>query len=135
MKEAIPIPHAKGGAYQSPSLSAYSNGVYSSPQLFAFAKGAGVFGEAGPEAIMPLRRGPDGRLGVSAHGGSSAGFGSVVVNNYGDNRVQQRQQTETAPDGSEIKRLIIDVVADNVASGGQIGMAGKARYGWQDVTG
>lgn len=63
--------NAKGGVYDSPSLSAYSGGVYSSPQLFAFAKGAGVFGEAGPEAIMPLKRGPDGTLGVQAGGGNS----------------------------------------------------------------
>lgn len=63
--------NAKGGVYDSPSLSAYSGGVYSSPQLFAFAKGAGVFGEAGPEAIMPLKRGPDGVLGVQAGGGNS----------------------------------------------------------------
>jgi len=61
--------NAKGGVYSSPSLSAYSGGVYSSPQLFAFAKGAGVFAEAGPEAIMPLKRGPDGSLGVQAEGG------------------------------------------------------------------
>ncbi|WP_312804201.1 phage tail tape measure protein [Atlantibacter hermannii] len=60
--------NAKGGVYDSPSLSAYSNGVYNSPQLFAFAKGAGVFGEAGPEAIMPLTRAADGSLGVRAVG-------------------------------------------------------------------
>ncbi|WP_241650471.1 hypothetical protein, partial [Rosenbergiella collisarenosi] len=41
--------NAKGGVYDSPSLSSYSNQVYTSPKLFAFAKGAGVFGEAGPE--------------------------------------------------------------------------------------
>ncbi|MGZ0025558.1 phage tail tape measure protein [Stenotrophomonas sp. S4] len=73
--------NADGGVYSSPSLSAYSGGVYSSPQLFAFAKGAGVFGEAGPEAIMPLQRGPDGRLGVAAHGsgrGDDRG-GDVIV--------------------------------------------------------
>ncbi|WP_449507579.1 phage tail tape measure protein, partial [Enterobacter hormaechei] len=46
--------NAKGNVYDSPSLSAYSNGVFQTPQLFAFAKGAGIFGEAGPEAIMPL---------------------------------------------------------------------------------
>ncbi len=63
--------NAKGGVYDSPGLSAYSGGVYSSPQFFAFAKGAGVFGEAGPEAIMPLKRGPDGTLGVQAGGGNS----------------------------------------------------------------
>lgn len=61
--------NAKGGVYDSPSLSSFSGGVYSSPQFFAFAKGAGVFAEAGPEAIMPLKRGPDGSLGVQAGGG------------------------------------------------------------------
>jgi hypothetical protein len=54
------------GVYDSPSLSAYSNGVYSTPKTFAFAKGAGIFGEAGPEAIMPLTRAADGSLGVRA---------------------------------------------------------------------
>lgn len=61
--------NAKGGVYDSPSLSSFSGGVYNSPQLFAFAKGAGVFGEAGPEAIMPLTRSSDGSLGVRAVGG------------------------------------------------------------------
>ncbi|WP_440863207.1 phage tail tape measure protein [Symbiopectobacterium purcellii] len=60
------VPNAKGGVYDSPSLSAYSGGVYSTPQLFAFAKGAGVFAEAGPEAIMPLTRAANGSLGVRA---------------------------------------------------------------------
>lgn len=60
------VTNAKGNVYSSPSLSAYSNGVYDTPQVFAFAKGAGVFGEAGPEAIMPLKRAPDGSLGVRA---------------------------------------------------------------------
>lgn len=63
--------NALGGVYDSPSLSAYSGGVYSTPQYFAFAKGAGVFGEAGPEAIMPLTRGADGSLGVRAIGRQS----------------------------------------------------------------
>lgn len=58
--------NAKGGVYSSRSLSSYSNGIYDSPQFFEFAKGAGVFGEAGAEAIMPLKRGPDGSLGVRA---------------------------------------------------------------------
>ncbi|MGR7782783.1 phage tail tape measure protein [Klebsiella aerogenes] len=61
--------YAKGDVFDSPSLSAYSNQVYDSPQFFAFAKGAGVFGEAGPEAIMPLARAGNGSLGVRAIGG------------------------------------------------------------------
>ncbi|WP_314154658.1 phage tail tape measure protein [Rouxiella badensis] len=67
--------NAHGGVYDSPSLSAYSGGVYNSPTMFAFAKGAGVFGEAGPEAIMPLTRSTDGSLGVRAIGGGSQGAG------------------------------------------------------------
>ncbi|MEH0867291.1 phage tail tape measure protein [Phytobacter diazotrophicus] len=67
---SVPTPHleplALGGVFDSPSLSAYSNGVYSTPKTFAFAKGAGIFGEAGPEAIMPLTRASDGSLGVRA---------------------------------------------------------------------
>ncbi|MBA6092767.1 phage tail tape measure protein [Pseudomonas monteilii] len=72
------IPNAKGGVYDSPSLSAFSGGVYDSPQMFAFAKGAGIFAEAGPEAILPLHRGPDGSLGVMAAGaGGDGGTASI----------------------------------------------------------
>lgn len=57
---------AKGGVLNSPGLSAYSGQIVSSPTVFPFARGVGLMGEAGPEAIMPLKRGPDGKLGVSA---------------------------------------------------------------------
>ncbi|WP_236316569.1 phage tail tape measure protein [Enterobacter hormaechei] len=61
--------NAKGDVYNSPSLSAFSNGIVRNPTMFAFAKGgAGIMGEAGPEAIMPLTRAPDGSLGVRAVG-------------------------------------------------------------------
>jgi hypothetical protein len=50
----------------------FTNSIVSSPTLFKFADGGamrtGLMGEAGPEAIMPLKRGPDGRLGVDASG-------------------------------------------------------------------
>ncbi len=61
--------NALGGVYTSSSLSAYSGQVVDRPTYFAFAKGAGVMGEAGPEAILPLKRGSDGKLGVVAAGG------------------------------------------------------------------
>lgn len=69
--EGAMVANAKGGVYSSASLSSYSGGVYNTPQTFAFAKGAGIFAEAGPEAIMPLTRAADGSLGVRAVGGSS----------------------------------------------------------------
>ncbi|WP_372623815.1 phage tail tape measure protein [Falsiroseomonas sp.] len=52
-------------------------GVVDRPVLFPFARGGGLMGEAGPEAIMPLRRTRDGRLGVEANGGGAV---SVTVN-------------------------------------------------------
>ncbi|MCW1932609.1 hypothetical protein [Pararhodobacter zhoushanensis] len=65
--------NANGNVFSgSPSLSAYSGQVVSRPTMFAFAKGAGVMGEAGPEAILPLRRGSDGKLGVASGGDGGA---------------------------------------------------------------
>ncbi|MDH2322897.1 phage tail tape measure protein [Providencia rettgeri] len=69
---AAPTPNAKGGTYNSPGLSAYSNTIVKSPTLFPFAKGGapkmGLMGEAGAEAIMPLTRARDGSLGVRVIG-------------------------------------------------------------------
>lgn len=82
--------NADGGVYQSADLSRYSGSVVNRPTFFAFAKGAGVMGEAGPEAILPLRRGADGKLGVVADMGRSgmAMFApqyNIVINNDGTN--------------------------------------------------
>ncbi|ECG1137062.1 phage tail tape measure protein, partial [Salmonella enterica subsp. enterica] len=72
--------NAKGGAYASASLSAYSNSIVRSPTYFAFAKGAGLMGEAGPEAIMPLTRSADGSLGVRMVGAQPASGGNGDIN-------------------------------------------------------
>ena len=70
------LPFANGGVFAQNGVVPFARGgVVSKPTLFPFANGVGLMGEAGPEAIMPLRRGPSGRLGVEATGGSS-----VVVN-------------------------------------------------------
>lgn len=96
-REAIPLTfNAKGNVYDSPSLSAYSNGVFNSPQVFAFAKGAGVFGEAGPEAIMPLARTSNGDLGVQVAGGKG-GAPTINVNVYGIEGGADVNVNETAP--------------------------------------
>lgn len=70
--------NAKGGVYDSTDLSKFSNSIVSSPTMFAFAKGAGLMGEAGPEAIMPLTRASDGSLGVRALG--AVGGGGTMFN-------------------------------------------------------
>jgi phage-related minor tail protein len=53
-------------------------GVIGTPGYFPIASGVGLAGEAGPEAILPLSRGPDGQLGVAAGGG--AGAPRVTIN-------------------------------------------------------
>lgn len=65
------LPSAKGNVFSGPGISAYSNSVVSRPTVFPFASGAGLMGEAGPEAIMPLTRTAGGKLGVSAETGST----------------------------------------------------------------
>lgn len=79
--------NAKGNAFGSNGVQAFANGgtftnsVVSKPTAFAFGKGGanlGIMGEAGPEAIMPLKRGPDGSLGVQMH--NSGGTGQQISN-------------------------------------------------------
>ena len=73
-----PLYSANGNAFWGGNVIPFANGgVVSSPTMFPMARGMGVMGEAGPEAIMPLQRGADGKLGVRAGGGGQAG---VVIN-------------------------------------------------------
>lgn len=70
---------AQGAAFESGGgLTRFAGGgIVRSPTVFRFAGGAGLMGEAGPEAIMPLKRLPSGQLGVAAAGGGGM---SVVMN-------------------------------------------------------
>ena len=75
--------YAMGGAFAKNNIVPYAmGGVVSKPTLFKFAAGGtmrtGLMGEAGPEAIMPLSRGPNGKLGVASSGGG--GTTNVTVN-------------------------------------------------------
>ncbi len=107
--------NAKGGAYASASLSAYSNSIVRSPTYFAFAKGAGLMGEAGPEAIMPLTRSADGSLGVRVTGAqtSPAGSGEIHITQHftisgnGDAALKQAMEEAAARgarDGAKLAR-------------------------------
>ncbi|WP_425087767.1 phage tail tape measure protein [Stappia sp.] len=95
--------YANGGAFdQTGEITAFAKGgVVDRATVFPFAKGIGLMGEAGPEAIMPLKRGPDGRLGVSgpAPAANSNGGGQSVV-------VNQTFQISGAVSSEEIKAAI-----------------------------
>lgn len=64
------LPFAKGGVIDAGQVRRFAaGGVVTGPTTFPMRGGTGLMGEAGPEAIMPLTRGPDGRLGVTGGGG------------------------------------------------------------------
>ena len=70
------LPFAKGGVLQNGQVTPFAyGGVVNKPTLFPMANGMGLMGEAGPEGILPLRRGRSGRLGVEA-----SGSGATTVN-------------------------------------------------------
>ena len=89
------MPFANGGAFSGGRVTPFaSGGVVSSPVTFPMRGGTGLMGEAGPEAIMPLARGPDGKLGVRGGGGGSV---SVVMNiSTPDAQSFQRSQGQIA---------------------------------------
>lgn len=103
---------AKGGSF--------TNGIVDSPTLFKFAKGTGMMGEAGPEAIMPLKRGANGSLGVQVVGandnrGASAAPVININNSYvingsstADMQATVRQSAEQTKD--QLRREIPSVI-------------------------
>jgi len=73
------LPFAGGAGFAQGRVMPFASGaVVRGPTAFPMRRGTGLMGEAGPEAIMPLSRGADGRLGVRAEGGGRAV--SVVMN-------------------------------------------------------
>lgn len=113
--------NANGNVFSgAPSLSAYSNTVQTSPKYFnystlhRFANG-GVFAEAGPEAVMPLTRMGNGKLGVQSSG---AGGVNIVVNNNGTSAQATAQDRGTDGFGTrQIEIMITDIVAKSMATG------------------
>lgn len=90
------LPFAQGGAFSQGRVMPFAKGgIVSSPTHFPMRGATGLMGEAGPEAIMPLTRGADGKLGVQAAGG---GRPVTVVMNIHTPDVQgfQRSQSQIA---------------------------------------
>ncbi|MEC9668755.1 phage tail tape measure protein [Escherichia coli] len=107
------VANAKGGVYTSANLSAYSNTIVDTPTYFAFAKGAGLMGEAGPEAIMPLTRAADGSLGVRAIGNVNGGGGFVYSPVYHINIDNKGSNGEI---DTQSARGLVDLIDSRVVS-------------------
>ena len=131
--------YAKGGVFSGGNVVPFARGgIVNRPTLFPFAQGTGLMGEAGPEAIMPLRRDRSGRLGVAMTGmvgGAPAGSaGPIIINTK-----VQPQAAQTADvtatrsangdiDLSVVIRKIKGEVADDIVKNrGEIGRAFSAR--------
>jgi len=102
------------GVYAFARGGTFTNQIVQNPTLFKFARGTGLMGEAGPEAVMPLTRMPNGDLGVQTAGGGA----SVIVNiiNYSGAEVRQ-EETETADGGRQIDVIIGDMINRHITSG------------------
>lgn len=107
------VQSANGNAFSGGSVVPFATGgVVSSPTLFPMSGGqTGLMGEAGAEAIMPLKRGAGGRLGVEASG---TGGGDVTVNQYfsyaanGDDSVRQIIAESMPRIAAETERAVIN---------------------------
>lgn len=90
----VPLPNAKGNAFENGKVQAFATGgVVSSPTFFPMANGGtGLMGEAGAEAIMPLKRGKGGRLGVEAQ--VSSPTINVINNSQAQIETVQRPNNE-----------------------------------------
>ena len=117
---------ARGGAF--------TNSIVTEPTHFRFAKGGGfglgLMGEAGPEAIMPLKRAADGSLGVSAEGfggGGTVVAMKVVVNNYSSEKVEAK---ESQGEGGERQlEITIGSMINKHITSGKADKSLGSRYG------
>ena len=105
------VPYAKGGTF--------TNSVVSKPTLFKFAAGGtmqtGVMGEAGPEAIMPLSRGPNGKLGVASNG---SGTTNVTVNVDASGSKAQGDSAKSEQLGRAVSQAVQDELLKQKRPGG-----------------
>lgn len=116
---------AQGGVFTPSGITPFAKGgVINSPTVFPFANGIGLMGEAGPEAIMPLKRTPSGDLGVIAQGTGGGSPVNVVVNNYGKDDAMVDQQ----PNG-DIVVTVGKAVAQDIANGGATYQAMRKTFG------
>jgi lambda family phage tail tape measure protein len=91
----LPSVLAKGGAFGATGPVPFAKGgVVAAPSYFNFKGGTGVMGEAGAEAILPLSRGPDGKLGVAAGKSNNPPINIVFNVNATDAGSFQRSESQ-----------------------------------------
>lgn len=123
---------ANGNAFDSHGVMPFANGgIVTRPTLFPFAKGIGLMGEAGPEAIMPLTRGANGKLGVQASGGGSAQPSRIeIINQTSRPAVVSQADTHFDAEG-----MVTTIVIRDLAGNGRIANVIQRQYGLNRAAG
>ncbi len=127
------LAQANGGAWDSGIQAfakggTFTNSIVNTPTMFKFAKGTGLMGEAGPEAIMPLKRDASGSLGVAVNGGSGSNV-EVIINNNSSAQATAQETTDSRGN-RRIEVTIGDMVAGEVSrTGSSTQKAMNANYG------
>ncbi len=104
---------ADGAAFAGGRVLPFAKGgVVTSPTFFPMARGMGLMGEAGPEAVMPLKRGSDGRLGVESNNGG--GVTNITMN---VNAVDSRSFMDMLKNH---KAMVESIVVENIYKDGQV---------------
>ena len=126
------VPSANGNVFQNGNVTPFAHGgIVSQPTVFPMARGAGIMGESGPEAVMPLTR-IGGDLGVRALAG-----GGTEVNIYNNVGADVSTKERTTADGSKAIDVYIDqAVAKKLGQfGSQSNRAMRQMGGRQPLTG
>ena len=101
--------NAKGNVFGVDGILPFAKGgIVNAPTIFPFANGTGLMGEAGPEAIMPLKRGADGKLGVEGGGGGGTNI-TMNINAIDSQSFVQMMRTNRAV----VESLVIENIYRN----------------------
>lgn len=120
---------AKGGGWSN-GVQFYANGdIFNKPTAFRHAGGLGVMGEAGPEAVMPLTRGPNGKLGVQVFGNQQTNQSAGVVNQVqidihinadGADADVQTSAQESKQLAESLKAVVLQTLQNEIRPGGML---------------
>ncbi len=121
---------ANGGAFNSQGVQYYAKGdIFNKPTAFRHAGGLGIMGEAGAEAIMPLTRGSDGKLGVKVYGNKQTNANNqainqvqidITINNDGANADVQTSTQDGKRLADNLKAVVLQVLEGEIRQGGML---------------
>jgi len=124
--------NAHGNVYEAEGIlrlakgGAFTNQIISAPTYFRHGGGLGLMGEAGPEAVVPLKRMSNGDLGISANSDGGTQVVVNIINNSGE--PVQKEETTDSDGNIQLDVIIGGLVNQHIASGKADRVMG-GRYG------